>query len=527
MNYISFLYHVQNIIIVNLAFCLDIDNKFDFSGVFSGHGVLTYSNGDHLEGSFYGNYTDGMKFNGTIYKTVRGSPNRIKGQLQTHHSASVDENDSSAPANAIGRYSVIPEQKWSAIFSNYHELLCLPDPKTNIDVSKFSNTSKKQARNENKRHGAHIPVSFSINTPVVWEQIAIQINQNKNLAANQAKGGLYQDSRANDSRISSMVDLSVDNDLLDCLEIIPDYYHTDLTFSYHQELTSYLSKAFSNKLHPLASLLNTVCDCYSATYGGVRIHPRLLRHAVEELNSLVDSLYYIVCAMFPALPKPGHQLWIEAVHGETSNQSEGEMVTRSSIIHPHILPKIHSSIFMLYALHYKKDDDEYWLRILKWNRHPDIALLSFLGVDQKFWQLEPVKKNSNEDDQSPSAPFPNYTRNISLVTDCHFVKAIETLQQLKTNFTPFEKLTVILETFREVNKAGQIIVGKEYVWSMDNLFPVFQYIVVRARILQLGAEIHMIEDLMDSHLMSGEYGIMFTTLQASYYQILKESLSIV
>ena len=100
-----------------ITFCLHIDNKLDFSGVFSGHGVLTYSNGDHLEGSFYGNYTDGMKFNGTIYKTVRGSPNRIKGQLQTHHSASVDENDSSATANAIGRYSVIPEQKWSAIFN--------------------------------------------------------------------------------------------------------------------------------------------------------------------------------------------------------------------------------------------------------------------------------------------------------------------------------------------------------------------------------------------------------------------------
>ena len=110
--------------------------------------------------------------------------------------------------------------------------------------------------------------------------------------------------------------------------------------------------------------------------------------------------------------------------------------------------------------------------------------------------------------------------------DAHFVTAIETLQQLKTNFTPFEKLTVILETFREVNKTGQEIVGKEHVWSMDDLFPVFQYIVVRARILQLGAEIHMIEDLMEPHLMSGEYGIMFTTLQAGYYQILKESLSV-
>ena len=60
---------------------------------------------------------------------------------------------------------------------------------------------------------------------------------------------------------------------------------------------------------------------------------------------------------------------------------------------------------------------------------------------------------------------------------------------------------------------------------MDDLFPVFQYIVVRARILQLGAEIHLIDDLMESHLYSGEYAIMFTTLQASYYQILRESIS--
>ena len=61
---------------------------------------------------------------------------------------------------------------------------------------------------------------------------------------------------------------------------------------------------------------------------------------------------------------------------------------------------------------------------------------------------------------------------------------------------------------------------------MDELFPVFQYIVVRARILQLGAEIHMIEDLVEANMFNGEYGIIFTTLQAAYYQILKESLNI-
>ena len=35
----------------------------------------------------------------------------------------------------------------------------------------------------------------------------------------------------------------------------------------------------------------------------------------------------------------------------------------------------------------------------------------------------------------------------------------------------------------------------------------------------------MIEDLMDSHLATGEYGFMFTTFQASYKQILRESIS--
>jgi amyotrophic lateral sclerosis 2 protein len=46
---------------------------------------------------------------------------------------------------------------------------------------------------------------------------------------------------------------------------------------------------------------------------------------------------------------------------------------------------------------------------------------------------------------------------------------------------------VLLETFKEINRAGQASCGPEYSWSMDELFPVFQYIVVRARILQVAA----------------------------------------
>ena len=51
------------------------------------------------------------------------------------------------------------------------------------------------------------------------------------------------------------------------------------------------------------------------------------------------------------------------------------------------------------------------------------------------------------------------------------------------------------------------------MWCMDDLFPVFLYVVVRARIRHLGAEIHFIDDLMEEHLQHGELGIMFTTLK--------------
>ena len=60
----------------------------------------------------------------------------------------------------------------------------------------------------------------------------------------------------------------------------------------------------------------------------------------------------------------------------------------ASILHLYGLPRLHASLFMLYTLFYKKDDDQYWDRIIKWNRHSDLAILAFLNVDKKFWKIE-------------------------------------------------------------------------------------------------------------------------------------------
>ena len=69
-------------------------------------------------------------------------------------------------------------------------------------------------------------------------------------------------------------------------------------------------------------------------------------------------------------------MWLE----RPGRPGEGEMVTPSSVLHPILLPPLHPTIFMMYALKEQKSDKEYWNRILRWNRHPDIALLTFLEV---------------------------------------------------------------------------------------------------------------------------------------------------
>ena len=70
-------------------------------------------------------------------------------------------------------------------------------------------------------------------------------------------------------------------------------------------------------------------------------------------------------------------------------------------------------------------------------------------------------------------------------------------------------------------KAG---LSDDFVWSMDDLFPVFLFVVIRSRLRYLGSEIQFMEDLMDDHLEYGELGLMFTTLKACHLQIHTEKL---
>nr|KAG5713437.1 hypothetical protein BaRGS_024985 [Batillaria attramentaria] len=94
----------------------------------------------------------------------------------------------------------------------------------------------------------------------------------------------------------------------------------------------------------------------------------------------------------------------------------------------------------------------------------------------------------------------------------------------RTAFSPIDKLLVIEKTFNEITQTVQSLLHDNHVWCMDELFPIFQFVVVRAKIRHLGAEISMIDHLMERHMEHGELGIMFTMLKASFFQIQNEKM---
>uniref|UniRef100_A0A673AXI8 Alsin Rho guanine nucleotide exchange factor ALS2 a n=1 Tax=Sphaeramia orbicularis TaxID=375764 RepID=A0A673AXI8_9TELE len=305
--------------------------------------------------------------------------------------------------------------------------------------------------------------------------------------------------------------------ILESLEFIP--HHGDpVTTSNYDNIRRYLTKACETPLHPLGWLVETLVTVYRMTYVGVGSNRRLLRQAVLEVQAYLTHFYSIIRFLFPGLPDDGEthlsiSLILECVlKFAFSFSSSVVVVSCSSLLLPLLLPRLYPPLFTLYCLQEEQDEAQYWERILRLNKQPDQSLLSFLGVQEKFWPVWMSILGEKKQIVSSSK-------------DACFVSAVETLQQISTTFTPSDKLLVIQKTFEELTQEVKPMLDGSFLWCMDDLFPLFLYVVVRARIRNLGAEVSLIEDLMDPNLEHGEMGLMFTTLKACYIQIQQESMT--
>ncbi|KAM7407669.1 hypothetical protein PAMA_003415 [Pampus argenteus] len=253
------------------------------------------------------------------------------------------------------------------------------------------------------------------------------------------------------------------------------------------------------------------------TYVGVGSNRRLLRQAVQEIQAYLTHFYRIVRFLFPGLPDDGGIILDTPVspskskrNSDASEQGCVLVVSCSSLLLPLLLPRLYPPLFTLYCLQEEPEEAQYWERILRLNKQPDQSLLSFLGVQEKFWPVWMSILGEKKQIVSSSK-------------DACFVSAVETLQQISTTFTPSDKLLVIQKTFEEMTQEVKPMLEGGFMWCMDDLLPLFLYVVLRARIRNLGAEVSLIEDLMDPNVQHGEMGLMFTTLKACYIQIQQES----
>ncbi|XP_077435486.1 alsin-like isoform X2 [Vanacampus margaritifer] len=429
------------------------DDDTAFHGEFSedwsanGKGVLSLANGDTLEGHFSGEWSAGLKVDGVYTKLA------------------ADEIEDKDRKNfMLGQYVVSADERWVCVFDECWRRL-------GSDVT---------GRGERT---------------TAWENIAVSISSARrhspDLSRSQCK-------------------------VLECLECIPHHADAVTTTSY-DNIRKYLTKACETPFHPLGWLVETLVTVYRMTYLGVESNHRLLREAVKEVQAYIKQLYSIVRFLFPGLPDDGSVLPDTPISpcrirysSFTEEPSFVSVVSCSTLLLPLLLPQLYQPLFVLYCLHDEQQEAQYWDRIIRLNKQPDQSLLSFLGVQQKFWPKWMCVLGEKKQIVSSSK-------------DVSFGSAVETLQQISTTFTPSDKLLVIQNTFEELTQEIKPMQDGNFLWCMDDLLPLFLYIVLRARIRNLGAEVSLIEDLMDPNVQHGELGLMFTTLKACYMQIQLES----
>uniref|UniRef100_A0AAY5KZJ2 VPS9 domain-containing protein n=1 Tax=Esox lucius TaxID=8010 RepID=A0AAY5KZJ2_ESOLU len=278
--------------------------------------------------------------------------------------------------------------------------------------------------------------------------------------------------------------------MLEKLELIPQHCGPVTARSYDL-VRRYLAKACETPLHPLGWLVETLVTAYRMTYVGVGSTRRLRQQAVDEIKSFINRIFQLVRFLFPDMPEEGGFI----IADPTSCVSSSWVVCSSTLLLPVLLPRLYPPLFSLYSLDKEREDSLYWNCVLRLNKQPDLTLLENLGVQQNFWPLSISVLGKKQQVSSCSC----------------------------TKFTPSDKLQVIRQTFEELTQEVQALFHKNIMWSMDDLFPLFLYVVLRARIKKLGSEVSLIDDLMDPSLQHGELGLMFTTLKACYFQIQQES----
>ncbi|XP_058873774.1 ALS2 C-terminal-like protein isoform X1 [Acipenser ruthenus] len=268
-------------------------------------------------------------------------------------------------------------------------------------------------------------------------------------------------------------------------------------------LQQYLEKSFQSSKHPLGKILQTQALVFQATYSGMGANKHLLTMAQGEVKYHAKKLLEIIRDYLP-----------ESFNKECKDRKTRDEMNCYTLVLPLILPKFYPELSMLYMLYHEKDDALYWQGIVHLDLLSDAELLEFLDVQKHLWPLKNLHLTANQIflcEQSV-LPFSNRVLPESKTFFCD-----------STTADPLEKMDTLFRTFEEIEKTVSWVLGREYKLPMDDLLPLLIYVVSRARIQHLGAELHLIRDMMDPCGIGGIYDFLLTALESCYQYIQKEN----
>ncbi|XP_037957267.1 alsin homolog [Teleopsis dalmanni] len=278
-------------------------------------------------------------------------------------------------------------------------------------------------------------------------------------------------------------------------DYIPSFGMNSLTEQDVSAIKTYLNQAFQDRYHPLYLLNQRIENCFHTSYGCWKVKPTpiLARQAMLEWESISKRVYKFIRSMFPALPEDYCII-----------ESSREVISHITLLYPIILSNaIYSILFVLYANKYSQKDEMYRQNIMYAEKLNNDELAKCLGLDSSF---------------------------LPVINHPLFDEAIQTFQQLQIKHSPKAMLTVIEKCMQLITDTHKVVEQENAIkLDADNIMALTLFLVLRAIVPHLGAELALLDDLTGGSNfqfeMNGLAGYCYTTIKASYEHITAKPLN--
>ncbi|CAD7005165.1 unnamed protein product [Ceratitis capitata] len=273
------------------------------------------------------------------------------------------------------------------------------------------------------------------------------------------------------------------------LEIVPSFGMTTLTEQDVSAIKDYLQQAFKDSYHPLHELNRRIANCFYNSYGCWKMKPTpiLAKQAMLEWESISKRVYRFVQKMFPALPDEYCVI-----------ENTREVVSHITLLYPIVLSEgIYSTLFVLYANKCSVKDEMYRQNLIYAEKLKDEELAACLGLESSF---------------------------LPIVQHACYAEAIQTFKQIQEKYSPKAMLTVIEQCIQQITDAHKTVASvNSVILAADGMMPLTLFLVLRAAVPHLGAELALLDDLTRGtnfqFEMNGITGYCYTTLKAAYEHI--------